>query len=119
MLPAQQAVAPTPPPTSEVEEVVGELVAHAAHAIAQAALECRRTGRRDGRLAAEWIAQLYTLRQFAFDGIEFDRVARERGRQALRQRCDGKLSERQIGELVDHVLELVEKVTAFARAQLN
>jgi hypothetical protein len=116
---------PLAPPLPPIEPLIGEVTAAAAIATFAAWGEWQsgKLSARTRSAGGDLVAQLYMLRQAVMATGElrdgFDAVARERGRQALRRRCDGKLSERQIGELVDHVLELVEKVTAFARAQLN
>jgi len=104
-----------PPPS--IERVIGDLVADACGAIAMALREYQ-----DGGLRAETklhggdlIARLYSLRQYMVGYWDFDAMAREYGRLALRERYDD-VSDVALDELVSWPLDILAKVV---RSQLH
>jgi hypothetical protein len=100
-----------PPPPSNVENLIGQLTATAAAAVAVALEEYRLTGVRDGKEGGAWIAQLYELRQATLGEIDdFMMVARTRGRQVLRDTYSSNVSDATIDLLVDTVLQVLGRV---------
>src|SRR5262249_49897836 len=110
-------------------ELIGELVATATAAIAQALAE-----RQDGgltvttkRVAEDLIVQLYSLqRACVSEGVDFDALARSHGKRVLAARYarlrhepdapDVELTEVMLDELVSWPLDLVTK---FARSRMH
>jgi hypothetical protein len=102
-------------PANTIERYVGELVAAAGMAIAEALAEradgglTPRTKQRGG----DAIAQLFVLRQFMIADWPFDDIAREHGVAMLRA---ADVSPATANVLVDEVLAIVAKVV---RASVN
>jgi hypothetical protein len=60
--------------------------------------------------------ELYRLRQFLVGRLDFDKVARERGTEELRQICGGEVSLSTIDVLIDSVFGILHQVI---RQELN
>jgi hypothetical protein len=106
-------------PASWLERHIGECVAAAGGAIV-AALDERRDGaltpRTKGR-GGELIFEVYRLRQFLIaDFPDFDTMARTHGVAALRAATDGNIRLEIADELVNAVLDILQKVV---KSQLN
>jgi hypothetical protein len=120
LTPAPSSLPVTPPLPSipSLEEIIGQITAAAATAMGQALGELERGGltsvtrMRSGDL----VARLYGLRQACAGKIDFDRVARVHGTQALRARYGRDVDAHTIDVLVDGVIEVLGKVV---RSQLN
>ena len=106
-------------PASWLEHHLGQTVAAAASTIAEALGEFQDgglTSRTKGR-GGELIFELFRLRQFLIANFpDFDRLARERGIEALRAATDGEIRPEIADELITAVLDILGKVT---KAELN
>ena len=98
-----------PANTSSLEPLVGQLVAAAGIAIAEALSEYRDGGLTPATRTrgGDLIAQLVGLYQFAIADLDFDNVARVHGTAALRA---ADVSPSTADRLVDEVLRLLHKV---------
>src|SRR5262249_56747639 len=107
---------PSPPsstPGPAIEQLAGELVATAACLVARGLSELRERGQirmsADTRLwGGELMAALITLREasafaFAEAGLDFERVGKEHGARALRERCGRTVRQRTTDELGEAV----------------
>jgi hypothetical protein len=116
------------PSAPSFDELIGEVVAAAACAIAQALREFQNGGlRTETKMhGGDLIAQLYALRQYMVGYWDFDRVARTMGKQVLREgygelklalrEPHDDLSEATLDELVSWPLDMLAKVV---RSQLH
>jgi hypothetical protein len=117
---AQSLPLPATPPRSStpglaVECLIGSLVATTACLVARELGELRRGGqlrvsadtRQQGR---ELMAALIELRQGTAGELDFDRVAQTHGARALRELCDGAVSQHTINELITAVLEILASI---------
>jgi hypothetical protein len=120
------AASPPPSSSSSIEQLIGELTATAACLVAQGLSELWRTGQirmsadtrqQGGALMAALIElKSGTVGDLAEAGIDFERVARAHGASALRERCNGNVSQRTIDELVAAVLDIMAGII---RLRLN
>jgi hypothetical protein len=113
--------AASPPPHPSIEQLIGELVATAACLVARGLSELAQSGRirmsADTKLwGSELMTALIELRRGTAGALDFERVAQEHGSRALRERCDGTVSQRTIDELVAAVLEILGSIV---RLRLN
>ena len=114
--------APTSLPAASLalEQVIGEVTAHAALAVARALHEFQRDGRstRKTRMhAGAQIARLFELWQVCAGQIDIYAVARARGARLLQERSHGEdLDARMLAVLIDAVLESLQQVV---RSELN
>ena len=112
-----------------IERLIGEMVATATAAIAQALDERGNGGltAKTKRVGEDLIVRLYSLRRASMsEGLDFDAIAREYGKRALAARYaelkhepdapDIELTAEMLDELVSWPLDLVVKV---ARSRLN
>jgi hypothetical protein len=105
-------------PSALLEQVVGEIAAGAALAIARA-LHHQNNGlspRNAASAFGEWIARLFALRQVCAGQIDFYAIARARGARLLQERYGGDINTRMIAVLIDAVIEVLQQVV---RAELN
>jgi len=109
--------AASPPPFTALEQVVGEIAADAAVALARALCEFQTDGLSVGAKmrVGDLIAQLFELRLCAGQ-INFYAIVRARGSHQLRERYGGDINARTIATLIDVVLEVVQHVV---RMELN
>jgi hypothetical protein len=110
--PASPLIAP-----AQLEQVIGEIAAGAAMAIAQA-LRYQNDGpsfRNAASAFGDWIAQLFELRLCAGQ-IDFYAVVRARGAHLLQERYGRDINARTITVLIDAVIEVLQHV---ARAESN
>lgn len=99
-----------------LERHVGELVASAAAAVAEALREFER-GKLTGRTKShggDLIFELYKLRMFMVGYWDFDRIAVEYGRAVLRETSGSEVDARTIHILVYGVMDILRKVTRAA-----
>jgi hypothetical protein len=116
--PASLPVASALPSALLPEEVIAEITAAAALAVAQALREFQQDGlsfKTRGR-GGDLIAQLFGLRLAYAGQIDFYAVARARGARLLQERHDEDLDARTIAVLIDAVIEALQQVV---RAELN
>ena len=102
-----------------LEQVIGEVTAHAALAVARALHEFQRDGRstRKTRMhAGAQIARLFELWQVCAGQIDIYAVARARGTHLLQERHGEDLNTRMLAVLIDAVLETLQQVV---RSELN
>jgi|SRR5262249_10387500 len=116
--PAPLLVASALPSALPLEELIGEIVASAALAIAQAPREFQTDGlsfKTRGR-GGDLIAQTFELKLIYAGQIDFYAMARARGAHLLQERHGEDLDARTIAVLIDAVLEILQQVV---RAELN
>ena len=117
-MPASLPVASPLPSTPLLEQVIGEIAAGAALAIARAL--CHQNNGLSPRNAAsafgDWIARLFELRLVYAGQIDFCAVAGAAGARLLRERYGEDLDARTIAVLIDGALEALRQVV---RAELN
>src|SRR6516225_3254635 len=111
MLTASLPVAASLPSALPPEEVIAEITAAAALAIAQALREFHTDGLSVGAKmrVGDLIARLFELRLCAGQ-IDFYTVARARGARLLRERYGEDLNARTIALLIDAVIENLQQV---------
>jgi len=117
MLTASLPVAASLPSALPPEEVIAEITAAAALAIAQALREFQTDGLSVGAKmrVGDLIARLFELRLCAGQ-IDFYAVARVRGIRLLQKRYGEDLNARMIAALIDAVLEILQQIL---HAELN
>jgi len=106
-------------PASSIEFAVGQAVAVAAAAIAEALGEFQDGGvtSKTRTQSGDSIAHLFRLRQFLIaDFPDFNAMAREQGAAALRAVSNGEVSPITCSLLIDSALEILGRVVA---AELN
>jgi hypothetical protein len=116
--PASLPIASPQPSALALEQVVGEIAAAAAVALARALREFQTDGLSTGS-RTQWgdrIAQLFELRLVYAGQIDFYAVARAGGAHLLQQRHGEDLDARTIAVLLDGVIEVLQHVV---RAELN
>ena len=115
--PALLPVASALPSALPLDEVIGEITADAAVALARALCEFQTDGLSVGAKmrVGDLIAQLFVLRLCAGQ-INFYAIVRARGSHQLRERYGGDINARTIATLIDVVLEVVQHVV---RMELN
>src|SRR5262245_44582071 len=120
-LPRERAVHPTPAsitlaparstaaPVHTLEQLIGEMVANAAAAVARALRERANGGLTPATkmYGGDLIARLYSLRQACLAELDFDAVAREQGAAVLRQ---GGGDARTVGVRIDGMIDFRAKV---------
>jgi len=109
---------PAPAPSGELEQRLGVAVADATVAVSRGCLEWMGNGlitAKTKALGGDQIANLYWLFQEA-SGLDFFVIARSQGRRVLLERLGADAHEPTIDVLVDGVIEILTKVTAFMRA---
>jgi hypothetical protein len=112
--PARLPVAPLPSTPTEIEQLVGQLVAAAVGALAAAVQEFNNGGAEPGTklTVADRIAELVMLRAAtAGEIVDFEATARTHALALLRKHCGESVSDALLATLVDDVLRLVDKVT--------
>jgi hypothetical protein len=116
--PASLAVVPPLPSTLPLEQVIGEITAGAALAIARALNEFQNSSLSSSTRTqgGDLVARLVELWLACADKVHFYAVARARGAQLLQERYGKDVNARTIDILVDGVLEVLHEV---ARSQLN
>jgi hypothetical protein len=111
--------APAPASDEPIERLIGEVTAAAAVAL-MAALQEWQNGKltpKTRTAGGDLVAQLWELRRATMGELDFEQVAWEQGRLALRQRCNGGGYPTKTGDiLIESVLEILDKVV---QAQLN
>jgi hypothetical protein len=114
--PALLPVASLLPSALPLEEVIGEIAADAALAIARALCEFQRDGlsARETRMhAGAQIARLFELRLVCAGPIvDFYAVARARGTRLLQERYGRDINAKTIATLIDAVLEVLRHVVS-------
>ena len=116
--PASLPVASPLPSALPLDEVIGEIAAGAAVALARA-LRYQNDGpsfRNASSAFGDWIARLFALRQVCAGQIDFYAVARARGAHLLQQRYGKDINARTIAVLLGAVIAALEHVV---RAELN
>ena len=117
--PASLPAASPQPSALPLEELIGEIAAGAAVAIARA-LRDQNDGlspRNAASAFGDWIARLFELRLVCAGQIDFYAVARARGARLLQERSHGEdLDARMLATLLDAVLETLQQVV---RSELN
>jgi hypothetical protein len=109
----------SPAASLALEQVVGEVTARAALAVARALHEFRRDGlsaRKTRMHAGAQIARLFELWQVCAGQIDIYAVARARGTHLLQERHGEDLNTRMLAVLIDAVLESLQQVV---RSELN
>jgi hypothetical protein len=110
--PASLSVASALPSALPLEEIIGEITANAALALAQALREFQTDGLSSGT-REHWsalITQLFELRLCAGQ-TDFYPVARARGARLLQERYGEDISARTIAVLIGGVIECLEWIT--------
>ena len=113
---------PPSPPSPALERLIGEFVALAACLFAQGLGASVRAGRpvptssEVKRQGAAVMAALIELREHTAGSLDFDRVARVRGAQALQDWWGSDVSAAMINELVAAVLDILGDII---RLRLN
>src|SRR5262249_48862803 len=118
------AVSPFAPALSKaepepcIERHVGELVASAASAVAEALREFQNGGLRTSTKihGGDLICELYKLRQFMVGYWDFDRIAVEYGARVLQEQCGNDVDASTIEILIDGVMSILRTVV---RAAVN
>jgi hypothetical protein len=115
------APASLPAASLALEQVIGEVTARAALAVARALHEFQRDGlstRKTRMHAGAQIARLFELWQVGAGQIDIYAVARARGARLLQERSYGEdlNARRTIAVLIDAVLETLQQVV---RSELN
>jgi len=116
--PASLPAASLQPSALALEEIIGEIAADAAVALARALREFQTDGL-SSRTRGHWgglIARLFDLWQVCAGQIDFSAVARARGARLLQQRYGRDINARTIVVLIDGVLESLQHVL---RSELN
>jgi len=111
--------AASPPPFTALEQVVGEIAADAAVALARALREFQTDGlsARETRMhVGDLIARLFELWQVGAGQIDFYAAARARGARLLQERYGKDIDARTIAVLIDAVLENLRQAI---RPELN
>ena len=123
-LPFELGSTPAPQPQQGIEQTIGIAVAAAATVLAAASLEKHYAGvlSQEVRSASgEKIAAVFALQQ-AHANIAFEEIARREGRRVLEPLaagCAPGVGDVIADELIDAVMAIVAKVTAFERAMAN
>ena len=110
--PALLPVAPPLPSTPQLGQVIGQITASAAAAIARALRE-REHGRLDSKTTAravDLVALLFSLQRATAGELDFYATARAQGVQALQQRWGKTVNARTIATLVDGVIEVLSRL---------
>jgi hypothetical protein len=108
--PAQPA-SELPATPTEIEILLGRLVAVAVGELADAVQAYNGDGRPRADAAADWVAQLVMLKQATAGEVsDFAAVARVQALRMLRQRCGAEVSTTLLAGLIDDVLRLVDRV---------
>ena len=117
--PTSLPVAPALPSALAFEQIIGEIAAGAALAIARALSEFQRDGlsARETRMhAGTQIARLFELWQVCAGWIDVYAVARAHGARLLQKRYGRDINARTIAVLIDAVLEVLQHAI---RMELN
>jgi hypothetical protein len=116
--PASLSIASPQPSAPALEQVVGEIAASAAVALARALREFQTDELSFGTKmrVGDWIAQLFELRQVCAGQIDFYVVVRARGARVLQERYGRDANARTTAVLIDAVIEVLQHVV---RAELN
>jgi len=117
--PTPLPVASPPPSALPLDEVIGEIAASAALAVARAVREYQNDGRSSRNALSAFgdrIAQLFELWQVGAGQIDVYAVARARGAHLLQERYGKDINARTIAVLIDAVLEILQQVV---RSELN
>lgn len=101
-----------------IERYVGEMIAAAAVAVAEALREFERgkLSSRTRTAGGDMIFEIYKLRAFMIGTWDFDRIALEYGRKALHEQCGSDADARTIEILIDGVMSILRTVV---RAAVN
>jgi hypothetical protein len=116
--PASLPIASPQPSAPALEQVMGEVTAAAAVALARALREYQNDGlssRNASSAFGDLIARLFELRLCAGQ-LDFFAVVRARGARLLRERHGEDLNARTIAVLIDGALEALQQIV---RAELN
>jgi len=107
-----------PPSALPLEQIIGEVTAAAAVALARALHEFQTDGlsSRTRAQGGDRIVRLFELRLVYAGQIDFYAVARARGTRLLQKRYGRDINARTIGVLIDAVIEVLQQVV---RAELN
>jgi len=106
------------PQPSTLPQIIGEVTAGAAVALARALREFQQTDELSFETkmrAGDWIARLFELRLCAGQ-TDFYAVARARGARLLQERYGRDVNARTIAVLIDAVIEVLQQVV---RSELN
>jgi len=116
--PALLPIASASPSILPLEEVIGEIAAGAALAIARALREYQNDGLTRNALSAfgDLIARLFELWRVGAGQIDVYAVARARGARLLQERYGKDINAKTIAVLIDAVLEILQQVV---RSELN
>jgi hypothetical protein len=113
-------VAPIVPESEPIEEVIGDVMAAAALALNAAVMQWQADGqvigtpaiKQKSRVGGSFISQLWELQEATHGELDFDKVARVYGTQALRKRCNGGGYSAAAGDiLIDETLRILHQVT--------
>jgi hypothetical protein len=112
--PSEQEAAQTVDPA---EELIGDLVAATACVIARSLGECWARGKMNGQMSATTkeqgatlIAGLLELRNGTAGELDFNAVARTRGRQVLAERYGQGINDKTIDSLINATLEVLGRI---------
>ena len=117
--PAFLPAASLQPSALALEQIIGEIAADAAAALARALREFQTDGlspRNAASVFGDWIARLFELRQAYTGRLDFCAVAGAAGARLLRERYGKDLDARTIAVLIDGALEALRQA---ARMELN
>ena len=116
--PAFLPAASLQPSALALEQIIGEIAADAAAALARALREFQTDGLSfEAKMrVGDLIARLFELRLVCVGPIDFYAVARVRGIRLLQKRYGEDLNARMIAALIDAVLEILQQIL---HAELN
>jgi hypothetical protein len=118
MLTTPASLPATSPQPSALPQIIGEITAGAAVALAQALHEFQTDGLSfEAKMrVGDLIARLFELRLVCVGPIDFYAVARAHGARVLQERYGRDVNARTIAVLLDAVIEVLQHVV---RAELN